>query len=398
MDVFVARQPIFQVNKKLFAYELLFRTGMSNAFPDIDGGTATSSLLSSSFFTVGIERISGGKLVFINFTEDLLLRGTPTLFPKSHVVVEILEDVRPTREIIAACRALNQKGYILALDDFVFRDNLQPLIDLAQIIKIDFRLSPQAEIAAILAQLKEGKCEFLAEKIETDEEFMAAKAMGFKYFQGYFFAKPEVLKNKDISASKLTIMQLICEVNRAECDLKKLEEYINQDVSISYKLINYLNSAYYARLQPISSIRQAIAYLGERGIRMFISLIAASRLVDNKPDELLRAAIIRAHFLEQIAIELAIDSGELFMLGLFSLLDAMLDNSMQNIIGQLPLTSHMSEALVQRSGLLADYLQLIEAFEAGDWLVLDSRLAGMDISSTRLQEFYLSAVNFADLF
>jgi c-di-GMP-related signal transduction protein len=398
MDVFVARQPIFQVNKKLFAYELLFRTGMSNAFPGIDGGTATSSLLSSSFFTVGIERISGGKLVFINFTEELLLRGTPTLFPKNHVVVEILEDVHPTREIIDACQALYQQGYILALDDFVYRDNLQPLIDLAQIIKIDFRLTPQAEITAILAQLKEGKCEFLAEKIETNEEFVAAKAMGFKYFQGYFFAKPEVLKNKDISASKLTIMQLICEVNRAECDLKKLEEYINQDVSISYKLINYLNSAYYARLQPISSIRQAIAYLGERGIRMFISIIAASRLVDNKPGELLRAATIRANFLEQIAIELAIDSGELFMLGLFSLLDAMLDNSMEYLVGQLPLTTQMSEALVQRSGQLANYLQLIEAVEAGNWSVLDNLLAGMNISSIRLQEFYLNAVNFADLF
>ncbi|MFH0783151.1 MAG: HDOD domain-containing protein [Pseudomonadota bacterium] len=398
MDVFVARQPIFQANKKLFAYELLFRTGMSNAFPGIDGGIATSSLLSSSFFTVGIERISGGKLVFINFTEELLLRGTPTLFPKNHVVVEILEDVHPTREIIAACQALHQQGYILALDDFVYRDNLQPLIDLAQIIKIDFRLTPQAEVIAILAQLKEGKCEFLAEKIETNEEFMAAKAMGFKYFQGYFFAKPEVLKNKDISASKLTIMQLICEVNRAECDLKKLEEYINQDVSISYKLINYLNSAYYARLQPISSIRQAIAYLGERGIRMFISLIAASRLVDNKPDELLRAAIIRANFLEQIAIEQAIDSGELFMLGLFSLLDAMLDNSMEYLVGQLPLTTQISEALVQRSGQLANYLQLIEAFEAGNWSVFDSRLAGMNISPIRLQEFYLNAVHFADLF
>lgn len=398
MDVFVARQPIFQENKKLFAYELLFRTGMSNAFPDIDGGTATSSLLSSSFFTVGIERISGGKLVFINFTEELLLRGTPTLFPKNQVVVEILEDVHPTSETVAACQALHQQGYILALDDFVFRDNLQPLVDIAQIIKIDFRLTPQEEIVAILEQLKSGKCEFLAEKIETNEEFMAAKAMGFKYFQGYFFAKPEVLKNKDISASKLTIMQLICEVNRADCDLKKLEEYINQDVSISYKLINYLNSAYYARVQPISSIRQAIAYLGERGIRMFISLIAASRLVDNKPGELLRAAIIRANFLEQIAVEQDIDSGELFMLGLFSLLDAMLDNSMKYIVGQLPLTAKMSEALVQRRGKLAEYLQLIEAFEAGAWSVLDSRHVGMEISSSRLQEFYLNAVNFADLF
>ena len=398
MDVFVARQPIFRENKKLFAYELLFRTGMSNAFPGIDGGTATSSLLSSSFFTVGIERISGGKLVFINFTEELLLRGTPTMFPQSQIVVEILEDVQPTSEVIAACQALHRKGYTLALDDFVFRDNLQPLIEIAKIIKIDFRLTPLPEISVILSQLKGDKCELLAEKIESHEEFMEAKALGFRYFQGYFFAKPEILKNKDISPSQLTIMQLICEVNRAECELKKLETLINQDVSISFKLINYLNSAYFARLQPISSIKQAIAYLGERGIRMFISLIAASRLVANKPDELLRASAIRAKFLEQIAIEMDIDSGELFMLGLFSMLDAMLDNSMEYLVGQLPLTAQVRDALVKRSGILAPYLRLAETFEAGHWSALDNQLAAMKISSAKLQDFYLNAVKLADLF
>ncbi len=398
MDVFVARQPIFLENKKLFAYELLFRTGMSNAFPGIDGGTATSSLLSSSFFTVGIERISGGKLVFINFTEELLIRGTPTMFPQSQIVVEILEDVQPTGEVIAACQALHKKGYTLALDDFVFRDNLQPLIEIAKIIKIDFRLTPLTEISTILSQLKGDKCELLAEKIETHAEFMEAKALGFKYFQGYFFAKPEILRNKDISPSQLTIMQLICEVNRTECDLKKLEALINQDVSISYKLINYLNSAYFARLQPISSIKQAIAYLGERGIRMFISLIAASRLVGNKPDELLRASAIRAKFLEQIAIEMDIDSGELFMLGLFSMLDAMLDNSMEFLVGQLPLTAQVRDALVKRSGALSPYLRLAETFEAGHWSALDSQLAVLKISPSKLQDFYLNAVRLADLF
>ena len=398
MDVFVARQPIFQTNKKLFAYELLFRTGMSNAFPGIDGGTATSSLLSSTFFTVGIERISGGKQVFINFTEDLLIRGTPTLFPQNQVVVEILEDVTPTSEVISACQALHQKGYILALDDFVFHDNLQPLIDIASIIKIDFRLTPITEIAAILSQLKDQKCQFLAEKIETHEEFMEAMALGFNYFQGYFFAKPEILKNKDISPSQMTIMQLICEVNRAEFHLKKLEELINQDVSISYKLINYLNSAYFSRLQPVSSIKQAIAYLGERGLRMFISLIAASRLVDNKPDELLRASAIRAKFLEQIAIELNIDSGELFMLGLFSMLDAMLDNSMEYLVGQLPLTTSVSEALVKKRGPLAPYLRLVESYESCNWRALEMQLTNLKIPSAKIQEFYLEAVRLADLF
>jgi c-di-GMP-related signal transduction protein len=398
MDVFVARQPIFGKDKDLFAYELLFRTGQANAFPAIDGETATSSLLSSSFFTVGIDHISGGKRVFINFTEELLVQGTPTMFPKNRVVVEILEDVRPTQELIAACQSLHRNGYTLALDDFVFKKNLRPLIEIAEIIKIDFRLSPMPEIIAILSALKGYSCQFLAEKIETHEEFEKAKAMGFSYFQGYFFARPEVLKNKDISSSQLTMMRLVCEVNRAEFQVEKLETLINQDVAISFKLINYLNSAYFSRLQPVSSIKQAIAFLGERGIRMFVSLIVASRLVDNKPDELLRTSTIRAKFLEHLGFEAGLDSGEMFILGLFSLLDAMLDHSMDHLVGQLPLTAEVSEALVNKSGKLSPYLRIVESLESGDWSALDSQLVALGLASDKVQSFYLDAVRMADIF
>jgi c-di-GMP-related signal transduction protein len=397
MDAFVARQPIFHGSKKLFAYELLFRTGMSNAFPGIDGGIATSSLLSSSFFTVGIERISGGKLVFINFTEELLRRGVPTLFPKSEIVVEILEDVQPTEEVVEACRDLQQKGYLLALDDFVFRDNLQPLIDMARIIKIDFRLTPLEEIAEMLKRIKGGRCRLLAEKIETHEEFLEAKALGFHYFQGYFFAKPEILKNREVSPSQLTVARLICEVNRRDMEYQQLEELINQDVAISFKLFNYLNSAYFGRVQPISSIRQAIAFLGERGIRMFVSLIVASRLVEQKPDELLRLSAIRGKFLEQVAITLGINEGELFMLGLFSLLDAMLDNPMEVLVGQLPLSVEVREALVQRSGSLAPFLLLVEAYEQCNWSDVDLRLNQLQLNPEKIQTFYLDAVRMADI-
>lgn len=398
MDVFVARQPIFNKHKKLFAYELLFRTGMSNAFPNIDGGTATSSLLSSSFFTVGIDKISGGKKVFINFTEELLVRGTPTMFPKEKIIVEVLEDVQATQEVVAACQSLVQKGYSLALDDFVYQKQLAPLIELAKIIKIDFRLTPVAEVAEIVSTLKSYKCQFLAEKIETYEEFKKALDMGFNYFQGYFFAKPEVLKNKDISSSQMTIMQIIYEVNRAEFDNHKLEKLINQDVSISYKILNYLNSAYFARLQPISSIRQAITFLGENGVRLFVSLIATSKLAEHKPDELMRTSIIRARFLEHIGEELQLNSSELFMLGLFSLLDAMLDNSMEYLVGQLPLTADITEALVKRSGRLFPYLQMLEYYESCKWACLETQLADLGVSSNKVLDFYLDSVRMADIF
>ena len=397
MDVFVARQPIFNINKKIYAYELLFRTGMSNAFPDLDGETATSSLLSSSFFTVGIEKISGGKIAFINFTEELLLQGTPIMFPAKKIMVEILEDVTPSEAINDACFQLIDKGYTLALDDFVFSKEWMPLVEAAKVIKVDFMLSTMEEIEEIVAVTAPYKCKLLAEKIETYDEFQQALQMGFEYFQGYFFAKPEILKNKDIPSSQLTLLQLITEVNRAEYDPQTLERLINQDVSVSFKLLKYLNSAYYSRVEPVSSIKQAIAYLGERGIRQFVSLIATSKLSESKPDELIRTSIIRARFLEQIAEDYGqMNSSDYFMLGLFSCIDAMLDNSMEYLMEQLPLTAAVKNALIIRSGEMFPFLHAIECYEVGDFVTFTDILNELGIESEKITDFYLDAVSWAD--
>lgn len=397
MDVFVARQPIFDNRKKIYAYELLFRTGMSNAFPDLDGETATSSLLSSSFFTVGIEKISGGKIAFINFTEQLLLEGTPTMFPAKSIMVEILEDVKPSSEINEACYNLIENGYDLALDDFVFSEAWLPLVEVAKIIKIDFMLTSMEEIEQIVATVEPYKCKLLAEKIETYEEFQQALRMGFEYFQGYFFAKPEILKNKDISSSQLTLLQLITEINRVEFDPENLKQLINQDVSVSYKLLKYLNSAYYSRVTPISSIKQAIAYLGARGIRQFVSLIATSKLSESKPNELIRISIIRARFLELLAEALGQkNSGDFFMLGLFSCIDAMLDNSMEYLMEQLPLTTPVKNALSIRSGEMFPFLDAIERYELGDFTSFLIIIHELGIASDKITEYYFDAVSWAD--
>lgn len=398
MDVFVARQPIFNRKKKLFAYELLFRSGMANGFPGIDGDIATSSLLTTSFFTVGIEKITGGRRSFINFTEELLIRGVPTLFPHSKIMVEILETVQPTEEIIEACKGLRNKGYSLVLDDFVYARKFEPLIALASIIKVDFRLTPLDEIERMVEHLSRYPCKLLAEKIETYDEFQKALSLGFVYFQGYFFAKPEVLMNKEIPPSKMAILQLIADINTAEFDVTALEQLINQDVSIPFKLLTYLNSAYFRRLQPISSIRQAIAFLGETGFRLFVSLIATSRLADNKPDELIRVSIVRARFLEHIGREMRMVSSEFFMLGLFSLLDAMLDNSMEYLLGKLPLADEVYDALANRKGKLFPFLKLAETYESGNWTDFESAKKQSGISGDKIVEFYLDALGYANSF
>ena len=396
MDVFVARQPIFDQNKQLFAYELLFRSGTSNVFPEIDGETATSNLLSSSFFTVGIDRISAGKRVFINFTEELLRQGTAEMFPAEKIIVEILENVTPSEEVVDACRRLVEHGYTLALDDFVYYQNLEPLIELAEIIKIDFRLTSTEDISKMVDDLKSCSCRLLAEKIETYKEFEQALSMGFSYFQGYFFAKPEVLRNKDMLTSELTVMKLICEVNRVELDIDKLEQLINQDISLSFKLMNYLNSGSFMRQKPLSSIREAIVSLGVAGVRMFISLIATGSLAAEKPHELIKTSIIRARFLEQIGTELNLKGHDFFMLGLFSLLDAMLDNSMDFVLEKLPLADEVREALIHHRGHLFCYLQLVEKYESCQWSCVDTQLTAVGIPAARILDFYLDALRIAD--
>lgn len=398
MEVFVARQPIFNRFRRLFGYELLFRSGMSNSFPSVEDGYATSSLLSSSFFTVGIEQITSGRRAFINFPEEMLLRGIPSLFPVHSIVIEILEDVEPTEEVITACQKLVNKGYLLALDDFVYTRAHHPLMELAQIIKVDFTISSNEEIKELVTLSSKYHFKLLAEKIETYEEYALARSLGFVYFQGYFFSKPEILHNKEISSSQMIYMKLIMEINRSEFDVKNLETLVMQDVAISYKLLKCINSAYYSRLQPITSIRNAIAYLGEQGIRMFVSLIATSKLSESKPDELLRTSCIRARFLELVAGEMKRDTGEAFMLGLFSMVDAILDCPMESLMLQLPVSNDMFLALVHQAGPLYPLLQLIKTYEAGQWVELDAAIRDLGLISSNMIEYYLDAVRWTGFF
>jgi len=394
MEVYVARQPIFNKNKKLFGYELLFRDGLSNAFPDIDGDTATSKLLSNSFFSIGMNQLTSGKTAFINFTQSLLLNKIPMMFPSEKMMVEILEDVDPNEQVISACTDIAEAGYSLALDDFVFKNELQPLIELADIIKIDFMLTPIDEIQKMVDRFKGNNIKLLAEKIETYEEFEKALSMGFMYFQGYFFSKPEIISGKEIAPSKITLLQIVGEANKKDCSFDKLEKLINRDVSISYKLLLYINSAFFKRACEISTIKHAIVLLGEMETKRFISMVATAELASDKPDELVRTSIIRARFCELIGNGAAIS--ELFLMGLFSLIDAMLDNNMEDIMQTLPLSKNIKQALLEEKGDLADYLKLVSSYESANWETFSSIISKININEKKIPEFYQEAVNWAD--
>jgi EAL and modified HD-GYP domain-containing signal transduction protein len=400
MQVFVARQPIFDRKRRLYAYELLFRGGTTNAFPPIDGTKATSQLLANSFLNIGLSRLTGDRRAFVNFNADLLKKRIPALFPNSELTVEVLETVEPEKEIIEALQELVDHGYELALDDFVYRQDLRPLMELARIIKIDIRATPVESVSGLALPAGQHRTRLLAEKVETYEEFQGALEAGFDLFQGYFFSKPEILTGKDIAPSQLNLLQIIGEANRPECDFGGLEKLINRDLSISYKLLRYINSAFFRRGKEVSSIRHALVMLGEREIRQFISLVAASGLATGKPSELMRTSMIRAKFCELLGrhIQSPFQGSELFLLGLFSLIDAMLDHSMEKVMDNLPLPDGIKQALVSGSGELAPFLHMVTAYESGDWDCCQRITQTIGLADDPIPGCYLAAMGWVDSF
>ncbi len=398
MDIYVARQPIFRRNKSRLGYELLFRDGLTNVFPEIDGTEATSRVLSTGFFSMGIDKVTGTGTAFVNFTRDMLVRRVPMMFPKEQLVIEILEDIEPDQELIEACRDMAEKGYTIALDDFLYRPDLARLMGLAGIVKFDVSLTPLSTLAPILKKLSAYRLEFLAEKVETYQEFQQALEMGFSYFQGYFFSRPEILKGRDISSPQMNLLEIMAEANRSDMEFQKLERIIERDVGISYKLLRYINSAYFRPIAEITSIRQAIVMMGERGVRRFLSLIAMASLASGKPDELIRESVVRARFCEALA-ELGpskADRSELFTLGLFSLIDAIMDDSMESLMEKLPLSGEIKKGLVYGEGTLGEYLRLAESYQKGVWAEVSERSRRLGLAEDRLPKCFLDSLAWAD--
>lgn len=398
-DVYVARQPILDRGKNLYGYELLFRDSLKNMVPDVDGDMATSKLLLNSHINIGLDILSGGKKVFINFTRKSLVQELPSLFPRDTTIVEILEDIKPDPEIIKACKNLSQRGYVLALDDFVFQSGMEPLIELADIIKVDLRLISIDRVKDHLSLLKNWSPSLLAEKVETHEEFRKAVEMGFKFFQGYFFHRPEIIQGKEITTSHISLLKTIIVINQPDYDMNRVEKLIRQDLGISYKLLRYINTAYFRRGKQVDNIKQALMLLGENEFRRFVSLMVLSSAAPGKSSELMRNSFIRARFCELLGQESACPekAESQFTVGLFSSLDAIFDQSMEAIVEKLPLSSDISEALISREGVLGKYLQLIEFYEAGEWKSVNKLAAELCILEEKLPPIYLKACQFASL-
>ncbi|MBU1171541.1 MAG: HDOD domain-containing protein [Proteobacteria bacterium] len=397
MNIYVARQPIFDKKRQVFAYELLFRDSMENYMPQVDGDSATSSVLSSSFLNMGLDSLSGGKTVFINFTRKLIVDLIPLMFPSKDTIVEILETIQPEEDVIAACHILRKNGFRLALDDYVFEPAMKDFLNVVDIVKVDFMAAPMDEIREKVKDLPR-KITLLAEKIETWEEFRDAIAMGFTLFQGYFFCKPEIVKGREVPAGSMTLLEIMKEVNNLEIDFERITSRITRDVSISYKLLRYINSAFFKRIQEISTIKNALIYLGQNELRRFISVIIMANLASSGTPELAIASCVRGRFCELVGDRMAKPgmNQDLFTLGLFSLIDAILDQPMERIMENLPLSESLKDALVCEKGPLADILKVSVCFEKGDWDNVAAQCRKLNLDAGCLPGLYKDSVEWAD--
>ncbi|BED89837.1 diguanylate cyclase [Pseudoalteromonas sp. MM1] len=370
MYFYAARQPILDREKELVGYELLFRDGVDNVFPDIDGDEATTKLIEGSQFNFGLEDLTGNKPAYINFTLETLLKGYPTMLGKETVVVEILETVQPGKRLLAIVKDLKEKGYTLALDDYIHQPVWRHFYPFIDILKIDFLTTDESTIKTIINDIKAyPHIKLLAEKVETYEAYNLALELGFEYFQGFFFSKPEMVQSKALPPSEMALAELLYETSSVEMDLKKITDVFERDVNLSYKLLRYSNSAAFARRAEINTIKQALIVLGANEIKKLLSLLFAAQVSADKPVELIRLSLTRARFGELLAISHGQfkDTGMAFLTGMMSLMDAILDESMESVMQKLPLSTEIKAALLNDEGLLAKYLNLVKYYEHAEW-------------------------------
>ena len=393
MDVFIARQPIFDRRMQIYGYELLYRHSSKNSFEFVDDDVATAEVLYNAFFVVGIEDLTNGTRAFINFSKELIDSNVPLLLPKERIVVEVLERSTATQATVEACKKIRDMGYKLALDDFVSDDNNLPLIEMADIIKVEFS-ELDINMQRNLIKKYKNRVLFLAEKIETREQYNLALELGYDLFQGFFFSKPSMIRSKEIVPTNAIMLNVINELSKPEPNYKVIAEYIGCDLALSYKLLKLVNSVYMGVGLKIKSIRQAIAFLGVNEMFQWISLIMLKDMLNDENAELIRQSIIRGNLMSSIAQEMGKGelSTEYFLTGLFSLLDVILNRDMESVISGLPLSDIVKDALLGQDNSIKEYLDCIIVHEKADWDTLEQMYPINVIGVKRYMSLYLETL------
>jgi EAL and modified HD-GYP domain-containing signal transduction protein len=395
--IFIARQPIFDLRQKVYGYELLFRSGLENVFRHAEPNQASAKVMTDSTLTLSMDAISEGKLVFINITRDILINDYISLLPRGLTAAEIPETIEPDPEVIGACSRLKKAGYILVLGDFVHGEQYADLMDLADIVKVDFLSTSAEERRQVLSRFTGPNVRFLAEKVETHEVFDQAIRLGYTYFQGDFFSKPVIISSRDVPGFKLNYLHMLQEIQSPDVNFNRLEGIVKRDMALSFKLLRYINSAYFGLSNKVSSIMHAIRLLGPRQFKQWASLLVMASMGSDKPDELVVQALIRGRFCESLAPMFGMKqrSQELFLLGMFSVIDAILGRPLEEILKDLPLSDEIKDALCGKPNRLRDVFDYVLAYEKGEWEALSEMAGALGLDESGIPAVYLAAVHWA---
>lgn len=388
---FVGRQPIFDKDLKVYAYELLFRSGNVSEAGQLDGNKATSQVIYNTLIEIGLDELVGNNLAFINFPYDLLTNDITQLLPPDRVVIEVLEDVNVDKGLIDGLSNLRSKGFKIALDDFVFETQWIPVIKQASIIKIDVMALSVEEIKEHVELLKSYDVKLLAEKVETQDEYNCFREMGFDYFQGYFFSKPSVISKDVMPDNHIALLQLLARLQDPDIDIAEIETLVSQTVSLNFKLFRYINSAFFGLPRKFDSIRQVIVYFGLQKLKDLACLIAITGISD-KPSELIIVGLTRAKMCELLAkLSGNPEPASFFIVGLFSILEALLDNPLLKIVNTLPLNEEIISALLNKEGELGEALCCSIACEQCEV----DEIRFVDLETSSIYDAYQEAISWS---
>lgn len=401
MKVYLGRQPILDRSRNIAGYELLFRSSPANFCDLPDDVMATSQVIVNSVLGVGLDRLLGGKPAFINFDRVLLLGDWSTLLPPDKCVIEILETVGPDKEVQAACHKLRQQGYVLALDDCLDNERTAAFAPFVDILKVDFLQTSPAEQERLARTYQKLNIRMVAEKVETEPEFLRALRVGYDYFQGYFFARPTVLRAARVPASQISGLRLMKQIEREELDFAAIEELIRRDVSFSHALLTYLNSAAFSWADRVESVRHGLLLLGSVELRKWVWMASLSSLGQSRSPVLMAQVLMRGRFCEAIvsSAKLSLGESDPFLLGMFSLLDAILGRPLQGILDDLNIGRNIRNALLGTAGeadLLTLVLRIVKSYERADWRDVEAAAQVIGIPVDDLLTCYLDSVSWVD--
>lgn len=397
MEIYIARQPIFENNLEIFGYELLYRKSDKNYFEGSSDSQATVEVINNVFINMDFSKLTGNRSAFIKFSKDLIKKETPLLLPKDYVYVGLLNRNDIDEETIQACRKLKEEGYKIVLDSFTFKQSEIEILDIFDIVKIVFSkydIEGQREFL----ERNKGRAKFLAEKIETREEYMQAKELGYDYLQGYFFSKPVVLKEKNIEILETSYVEMLSEISKDDPSYDKITEIVKRDIGMSYKILRRANSVFYGARTKIESIKQALVRIGLRELKNWVYVMILNGPKNNENSELIQTCLIRGKFMEILSQKTLNKKNysEYFITGIFSSIDAILNKDINVILKELLLPEAVSNALLGEDNEISELLKYVLYYEKGDFEQLDNFDILKNVNNEVISQNYINALSWAD--